>query len=177
MCNRQSINCLLGKFSPTRKIESGAERHGRCLSAVHQLSLLFSSLKLEWRAQRLTWFEATESACCSISSNFGKLLVYDKLLICLQFFIPVLSLFFCALVVITAYSISQRLVNDISALLNVVVPPAFDEWSPSLVLACGWAEPRVCEFFQLPQCRRQISEARLITKSFWIPPCKLDFLP
>lgn len=100
---------------------------GRRLSAVHQLSLLFSSLKLEWRAQRLTWFKATESAHCSISSSFGKLLVYDKLLIRPQFFIPVLLLFCCALVVITAYSISQRLVNDISALLNVVVPRAFDE--------------------------------------------------
>lgn len=47
---------------------------------------------------------------------------------------------------ITAYSISQHLVNDLSALLNMWIPPVFDELSPSLdaCLQLSWA--RVWEF-------------------------------
>lgn len=110
---------------------------GRHFRAVHQLSLLFSFLKLEWKSQCLSWFEDTGGACCSIASNFGKLFVslWQITNQSAIFHSCLVSILLC-FGVITAYSISQHLVNDISALPNVVFPPALMSWVQPWLLGC-----------------------------------------
>lgn len=140
---------------------------GRQFRAVHQLSLLFSFLKLERKTRCLSWFEDTESACCSITSNFGKLLVslWQITNQSAIFHTRLVSILLC-FGVITAYSISQHLVNDIPALLNAVLPPAFDEPSPTSGACVRLSGARACEGWALPAP----AEVRLIAKSLWIPP-------
>lgn len=100
MCNGQSINCLLGKFSPTRMIKSGSEKAWEDISsAVHQLSLLFISWN--WNGELGAWIglQTQEVHVVPLPPTLADpLQACDKLLISLQFFTPVLSLFCCALV-------------------------------------------------------------------------------
>lgn len=100
MCNGQSINCLLGKFSPSRMIKSRFWKGtGRHLRAVHQLSLLFISRN--WNGKLSAWLglKTQEVHIVPLPPTLADpLQACDKLLISLQFFTPVLSLFCCALV-------------------------------------------------------------------------------
>lgn len=131
--NGQLINCLLGKFSPTWTIESGTENHGKTFQSCSIIITPIYFPKIGMENLVPCWFEAQESACCSITSNSGELLVSlwqiaDQSAI---FHTCLISILLC-FGVITAYSISQHLGNDISAFLNMVLPPAFAELSPNL---------------------------------------------
>lgn len=133
------INCLMGKCSPTWTIESGTENHEKTFQSC---SMIIAAIEFpEIGIENLVpcWFGAPESSCCSITSSSGELLVSlwqiaDQFAI---FHTCLVSILLCSGVIDwklywTAYSISQHLGNAISALLNMVLLPAFDELSPNL---------------------------------------------
>lgn len=150
MCNGQSINCLLGKFSPTRMIKSGSEKAWEDISElfINYHCYLFPEIGT---GKLSAWVGLkTQSASCSTASNFGRPLaslwqITNQSAI---FHSCLVSVLLCSRV-ITAYSISQHPVNDLSALLNAEISPASDELSPGLG-SLHVAELGMCEGWDFP---------------------------
>lgn len=99
MCNGQSINCLLGKFSPTRMIKSGSEKAWEDISElfINYHCYLFPEIGTESSVPELVWRHKVQVVPLPLTLA-DPWQACDKLLISLQFFTPVLSLFCCALV-------------------------------------------------------------------------------
>lgn len=151
---------------------------GRHLGAFHQLSLLFISWN--WNGKLSAWVGLkTQSASCSTASNFGRPLaslwqITNQSAI---FHSCLVSVLLCSHV-ITAYSISQYPVNDLSALWMqrslLHLMSWAQAWAPCMWLSLARAR---AETSLLPPCGRQIAKVRIVAKRLRIPPRKLNCSP
>lgn len=170
ICNGQSINCLLEKFSPTRMIKSGSEKAWEDISElfINYRCYLFPGIGMENSVPELVWRH--RKWLCSTASNFGRPLaslwqITNQSAI---FHTCLVSVLLCS-GVITAYSISQHPVNDLPALLNAQLPPACRGLSPGWAPARGWAFPALSRWEA--DCSSQDPNQTLrIPPPSWISP-------